>query len=211
LVKGVYLAFRDIVLEDLGSGSLGTVQYIKCYKPRQHVSASKIEEHENVKYIGNGERLSYKYQSPLDARYIGFKDLTYDFVLSLYEINSKSAFVLRSYGAPRSFEKDIGTYMHSLNKVKRPSIEGRLIGMQNGQEHTLVSDILSLLSKRKIDLYEVDLFGNTKRNIALDMHTGTTFDILVYDRIYRPGELVNTLTEEQFQRGMQQPAAQQGR
>jgi hypothetical protein len=46
---------------------------------------------------------------------------------------------------------------------------------------------------------EVDLFGEEKRHIVMDMKTGLSYDLLLENRIYRPGELKNDEKEEDFQ------------
>ena len=49
---------------------------------------------------------------------------------------------------------------------------------------------------------EIDLFGTDKRHIALDLKTGTSYDLFLENRIYRPGELANSEKEEDFQRSV---------
>ena len=49
-------------------------------------------------------------------------------------------------------------------------------------------------------IFEADLFGSDRRNIAIDLKTGTSFNMLTENRLYKPGELANTTTEEQFAR-----------
>ncbi len=39
-------------------------------------------------------------------------------------------------------------------------------------------------------LFALGLFGNEIRHIALDTKTGLSYNVLLLDRIYRPGELV---------------------
>ncbi len=206
------MAFRDIIADALHAGSLSKDQYLQSYKARQHISISKMEEHDEISYIGIGEKIACKYASPIDKRYIGFKDVSYDLILSLYEINSKSALAARIYKDAKWAGKPIDDYMHQLRGIKKPSVEARLIGMQNSQDTSLLDNVLSMLAARKIEVYEADLFGANIRHIALDLHTGTTFDVLVYDRIYKPGELINKLTEEQFSRSYVpgSPAEQSG-
>ncbi|MGC8648161.1 MAG: hypothetical protein ACP5SJ_01525 [Candidatus Micrarchaeia archaeon] len=194
------MAFRDIILDEFERGLLGKGQYLQTYKPRPHISASKIEEHNDVSYIGTGEKIACKYLLPIDKRYIGAKELSYDLLLSLYEINSKSAFAIRLYKDSGSATKLVDNYLASLRRLKKAIVEARIIGMQDNEDTSTLGDVLSMLAKRKIEIYEADLFGTSTRHIALDLHTGATFDILIYDRIYKPGELANKLTEEQFSR-----------
>ncbi|MEM3227824.1 MAG: hypothetical protein QXR58_01800 [Candidatus Micrarchaeaceae archaeon] len=197
------MPFRDLIIADLKMGKLGKSQYIMSYKPRQHISLSKMAEHDEIKYVEIGAQTQSRYASPIDTRYLGFKGISYDLVLMLYEINSHSAFASRQYIWQENLDKSVSSFLHSLKGVKSPEVEARIIGLQNSQDTSALSKLLDLLSSKKIEVYEADLFGNELRHIALDMHTGTTFNILLLDRLYRPGELLNKLTEEQFQRGIQ--------
>ena len=46
---------------------------------------------------------------------------------------------------------------------------------------------------------EIDMFGEEKRHMAIDMKTGLSYDLLLENRIYRPGELKNDEKEDDFQ------------
>ena len=83
-----------------------------------------------------------------------------------------------------------------------PDMEARIIGLQDGEEHGFLKDLLGFLSKHRIRLAEADLFGERIRHIAIDLKTGMSYNILLDDRIYKPSELVNRMTVEDFQRGL---------
>jgi hypothetical protein len=55
---------------------------------------------------------------------------------------------------------------------------------------------------KKMKLVEVDIFGTNTRHIAIDAKLGTSYNILMEDRLYRAGELVNNLTMENFEKVM---------
>jgi len=91
-------------------------------------------------------------------------------------------------------------FINSLKKDK-PNLEARIIGMQKNQDfYFILNQIFDFLISNKIRLVEVDLFGDNTRHIAIDTKLGTSYNVLMEDRIYRPGELVNSTTVENFER-----------
>ncbi|MCL4404741.1 hypothetical protein M1583_02000, partial [Candidatus Marsarchaeota archaeon] len=61
---------------------------------------------------------------------------------------------------------------------------------------------------RGIPLVEADLFGNEVRHIAFDAKQGMSFNVLVNNMNYKPGELVNKMTIDQFERSLKQASSQ---
>ena len=59
----------------------------------------------------------------------------------------------------------------------------------------------------RIPIFEADLFGNSTRHIAIDIYSGMSFNVLLEDKLYKPGELVNNMTREQFERAIMPPAS----
>ncbi len=131
----------------------------------------------------------------MDGRYIIARDVTFDLLASLYDINSRSAVLLRATWPLDS--GDLGKIKAMIGKLRRPRIEMRVIGLQNGNTN-LMKVVDELYNAVKGSLIEVDLFGNLTRHIAIDLNTGMSYDVLLEDRIYRPGELANKIKEEDF-------------
>ncbi len=197
------MSFNEAFFGAYKSENFGQSLFIRNYKERQHISVSKTEEHEDITYMGLGEFSEYTYAGLIGKRYLGFKSIVYDLIFTVYDVNSESAFVARLYkkdqGQHRRLMEKLGRYLKSKNK---PNFEARLIGLQDGEDYQYAEEIIKVLDKQKISFYEIDLFGSEVRHVAIDMRIGTTYNILLLNRVYRPGELANTLTEEQFSRNI---------
>ena len=73
--------------------------------------------------------------------------------------------------------------------------------MQKNQDfYFVINQVMDFIVENKIRLVEIDLFGENTRHIAIDTKLGTSFNVLMEDRLYRPGELVNSMTVENFER-----------
>ena len=117
----------------------------------------------------------------------------------LYDVNTSGFFAFRA-----AQEEDLKMPVKEfVSRLKRPNIEIRAIGMQNSSKDygTGLANMIEAaytLCKPYARLVEVDLFGTDQRNIAIDTKLGMTFDLLLFDRFYKPGELANTLSAEAF-------------
>ena len=89
----------------------------------------------------------------------------------------------------------------------RPNVEARIMGLQNGEDHAFLGGLLGFLSKQGIRLIEADLFGEETRHVAIDLKTGASYNVLLEDRHYRAGELVNRMTIDDFARTLIKPKA----
>lgn len=125
-----------------------------------------------------------------EKRYVIAKNLSFGLVVTVYDVNSGSIIALRSPSA-------LGTeaaeeIKRRVKRLENPNIEVRAIGLQDGD----IEMAESLASLRGAvnggRLVELDLFGNETRNIAIDIKTGSSFNLLLLNRIYKPGELVNS-------------------
>ncbi|MGI0141240.1 MAG: hypothetical protein ACREBF_01135 [Candidatus Micrarchaeales archaeon] len=162
---------------------------------RPHTSLSMIKN--TTLQLGPCEA-TFKTLNEPEFRYIIATDMSFDTLITMYDVNSQSGIVIRS---SLPFDKlDIDRIHGMLRKFKRPNLEMRIIGMQNGDK-TLVKAIEALHKVYRGDLIEVDLFGNLKRHVALDLKTGICYDVLLIDRVYRAGELVNDITPDSFKVG----------
>ena len=132
---------------------------------------------------------------PFGVRYIIAKEITFDALISIYDVNSESCIAIRP--TAQLSKQEIAKLRGFLARIKRPNLEMRAIGMQDGSAG-LFGAIGQVRKISKSDLIEVDLFGSSKRHIALDLKTGMGYDLLLLDRVYRPGELATGTSEESY-------------
>lgn len=159
---------------------------------RQHASIGQIESRSVILEKSNGISLKY---SEL-KRYVIAKSVTFDLLLTMYDVNSRSINVIRPT-LPLE-PKGLAMVQNRLKRVKNPNIEIRAIGLQNGWRG-YVKSFNDVYKMCKGHCMEIDLFGDEKRHIAIDLKTGLSYDLLLENRIYRPGELKNDEKEEDFQ------------
>ncbi|MHB1829899.1 MAG: hypothetical protein ACYCO0_00735 [Candidatus Micrarchaeaceae archaeon] len=131
-------------------------------------------------------------------RYVTAKNLTYDLLLTVYDVNTRSTLAAR---ITRELGKDDWVKLRSsIRKVENPNFELRVIGLQNNFVEPLAG--LDVFYKELgCTLMEIDLFGNNVRHIAFDAKTGVPYDLLLANRLYRPGELVCQLSRDKFSSG----------
>ena len=129
-------------------------------------------------------------------RYIIAREITQDLLFSAYNINSMENFVAR---ITRQLSKPEWSKVFSyLRKFRDPNLEFRLIGLQNGGLTAALTGFDQIHRRVHGILAEVDLFGPNMRNVVIDTKTGATYDLLLNSKIYRAGELLNTVTKEDF-------------
>ena len=189
------MGFEEVVARDLQQKDFGSLRYVMQYKERSHISASKVDEFGSSVYVDVDSSAIARYSDGGTPAYLAAKNLSYDWLVTLYDINSCTGGLWRIYkkgciGGLEKFEKGLG---------RRANIEARVIGLQNGHNTPTVKNVLSHLTEQNIPVMEVDLFGDELRHIAFDLKRGMTFDMLLENRIYRPGELKNGLTADQFE------------
>lgn len=165
--------------------------YISTGK-RQHSSIAQIESRSFTLERNNGILLRYSERQ----RYIIAKSLTFDMLLTMYDVNSRSILAIRSTLPIEA--KELKGVRKKLSLMRNANIEVRAIGLQNGWRGYAKSlnDIYRISKGRCM---EVDLFGDEKRHMAIDLKTGLSYDLLLENRIYRPGELKNDEKEDDFQ------------
>ena len=131
-----------------------------------------------------------------EKRYIMAKDITFDIFVSVYDVDTERAFVMR----PSTYLTDEACrrIRSIIRKAAFRNAEIRVIGLQSGDQPMRgeVSKIRTAIPG--IRLVEVDLFGNETRHIALDMKTGSTYDLLLNNKIYTPAELINNIAPKDF-------------
>jgi hypothetical protein len=129
-------------------------------------------------------------------RYIIAKEITHDLLLSAYDVNSGS--ILAARMTLRLGKQEWSGIFSRLRRIGLPNLEFRIIGLQNGGSVSTLEGMEQLHKRTHGALAEVDLFGSAVRNIVIDTKTGVPYDLLLLNRIYRAGELTNTVTVEDF-------------
>ncbi|MEM0148839.1 MAG: hypothetical protein QW346_01070 [Candidatus Micrarchaeaceae archaeon] len=149
---------------------------------KDHSSIAEIADEAKEANIGDA------FLAKLDAgtlRYIIAKSIADDLLVSVYNVNGFEAVVERVSGADKF---DFVKLMKLVSQMKRRNLEIRIFGLLNGSKLSI--DFISKL-KNAVGgaLVEVDVFGDEYRHIALDLRTGQSYELLLENRIYRPGEL----------------------
>ncbi|MGC8680065.1 MAG: hypothetical protein ACP5RI_02555 [Candidatus Micrarchaeia archaeon] len=177
-----------------------TSRFILSFNERHQISKSLLDKDDAV-YIKTDEFKILKYDI-LGPRYAAFTSLSYDAALTLYNVDKKELIALRLYNNYLLLNNII-SYLKK-NKIDG-SAEARLFGFNTNLDNKFISATINLVRKNEIEFYEVDILGNEIRNIALDLKTGQTFNILMNNRLYKPGELINKQTLEEFEFALHHP------
>ena len=159
---------------------------------RPHTSLSMVKDKGTD--LGINQAATAKF-AETQSRYLIASGLSYELLLTIFDVNSMSGIAMR-IGKPldKSELEVLGKKIASFGKA---NLEMRAIGLQSGDSSTLAAvDQVRKLCKAK--LIEVDLFGTLSRNVAFDLRTGTCYDILMLDRAYKAGELVNGVKPEEY-------------
>jgi hypothetical protein len=139
---------------------------------------------------GAAIRLKYAEQ----ARYITAKDVLEDLLVTAYDVNSFYCFAAR---ITEEMSRKIISEINSFRKELRdPNVELRFIGLQNGGK-SLTQHIDSIKRLNIGRAAEFDLFGTDRRHIVIDTKVGKPYNLLLLNRLYRPGELSTTAPKPQ--------------
>ncbi len=187
-----FLSFEKFLGEDRLSADFGATGYKRNSKERQH--ASREVTLGNAYALGLGQAQWFKYNGASN-QYVVCTGVTYDAVLSIYDVNGSGMAVYRFFDFDRAISSAIE---RSLHGIKYPNFEARILGMQNGHPTPKLDALLAMLERNRASVFEADLFGTDVRNIAFDLCTGVDYDILMENRPYKPGELKNTLDFDSF-------------
>lgn len=191
------MSFEKFLDDDAESGDFGKARYIRNFKGRQNISKLRLDSDSGSEYLEVNGLYFGKYDE-LGNRYCACTNLVYDAMLVLFDQSSTRTLVYRFMEFSGEEEGAIAKHLKYFGEKS----EARVIGLQNGQLFGVVEKVYSMIRERKIGIYEVDVFGNEQRHVAVDLKTGATFDILMENRLYKPGERVNRLTREQFERSV---------
>lgn len=197
----------EVVLRNDIRRRIGSGEYRQNFKDRPHISKGKIDEYLNVAYPKVGDFAAVHYTDEVSSqRYIAAMNLTYDLLVSIFDVNTRTLIVYRTFRLTDRELAGMGRFATTLRSSK-PNLEGRIIGLQNSEDsNSAIGAVADMMIAKKIDLVEVDLFGANIRHIAIDSKLGTSYNVLLDDRLYRPGELVNNITMENFEASMKELA-----
>ena len=197
------MAFNGKLAEALGKPAQGRLSL--AYKPRFHISKARADEFGMSRHLSIGDSvITHAHEGRVD--YINASNLTYDMLLSIYDFNTGRIAIARFEKFTDSTKSHMQGFVRSL---KNPSLEARMIGFQDGHGLEEASKVLDFINMNSISLNEADLFGTDIRHISMETKRGMSMDLLLLDRVYRPGELRNPQTYEQFLRGEMPSAAPQ--
>ena len=160
-------------------------------RDRIHLSLSSVEKYSVL--LGMNQGMSKRFTE--EARYVITKDLTHDLLVSVFDVNTTQSTLLRMSEAPG--EETLRKAESTLKRLSRPNLEMRTIGLQDN-DIELLSTTERLRAALKPALAEVDLFGSETRHLAFDLKLGMPFNLLLLNRIYRPHELANAQSAEDF-------------
>jgi hypothetical protein len=185
--------FWKVYQNERASGDFGQQRLSLGLRDRIHASLSSVESYSTNIEVNQAVSASYGEST----RYVLAKDLTYDLLLSLYDVNSSSALLLRA-SSPLGKES-LAEIRKRLGRLRRPNLEMRAIGLQNGDK-TMLESIDKIHALANSALLEADLFGSSTRHLAFDLKLGMQLDLLPLNRAYLPGDLANGLSIEGFGR-----------
>ncbi len=196
----MFLSFEKFLEDGIERDNFSKEPYIKNFKERQNISRFVLDSDPGCKYLDGGESFAQRYDEYEGVRYVSCLSMTYDAVFSLYEADSRTSYIFRFTDLRKEVLEGLDK---TIKKMKTRNFEARLIGFQTNQA-VFLYQINSFIRKNNMRLVELDLFGTDTRHVAIDLKTGTSFDVLINNRLYKPGELQNTATAEQFERSSMQ-------
>ncbi len=179
---------REAEKQDFGKARLQLAS-----RQRIHASLSRIGGYASLLEMNQARSADYSEA----GRYVLARGITRDLLITIYDVNTSQAVLLRP-------SKELGDSMArqvagTVGKRRMKNLEMRAIGLQEADAGLLAS-IDRLHSLLKAPLVEADLFGNNTRHIAFDTKQGMCYDLLLLDRIYKPHELANSESAEDFER-----------
>ena len=164
---------------------------------RAHSSFSAIAD--EFREIKLGEIFFQKMSE--NIRYIYAKDISYDVFVSIYSVSHEEGLFFR-FGTPiNKAEQKMVKKLYS--KLNDKHIEVRVIGMQSKQQNAKqMVGSLDFINKLGNRLVEADLFGGDLRHVAIDLKTGLSYNILINNAVYKPGELANKISFDEFSKSI---------
>ncbi len=201
------MSFEKFLEENLASPNFNRGRFVYNFKERQNISASRLDSDSGCVYSTLGETWTIKFSEKEGKRYIACIDVIHDLVLSVYDVNS-STLIVHRFGEWKKERDD--QLAKQLGSIKGANLEARIIGMQHNEFYNSLIAAFGFIKRSRIPLVEIDLFGNERRHVAFDAKTGISFDVLVNNKPYKPGELLWQAAPEQLQRSMMTAPPTQG-
>ena len=99
------MSFEKLLLDESHKHEFGSVRVLMCFKNRSHASRSAITSDANAKPVNVYESVDLQYRGGDGEHYILVENLTYDAILTIYDVNSRSAVVYRGF-LGKGFEKE---------------------------------------------------------------------------------------------------------
>lgn len=190
------MSFESVLSVDMKKPGFGSKAYVLTFKDflavtRNNISREKVDRYGAALYNKPGEFHSTFYKDELAVRYIAQTDVADEIVMSIYEVSTMSLCAARFAAWNTDVESAFAKFMALFKDPKNRNFEVRVIGLQDNQKYGALYDILRFSASRKLPILEVDLFGGNIRHVALDAKTGMSYNMLLENRLYKPGELAN--------------------
>ena len=90
------MSFEMIVKNELRH-ELSKSEYLYTYKQRVHMSKAKLDTYTSAEYLKVGEFKSMHYDDATVTRYMAAPNLTYDLVVSIFDVNTRNILVCRVF------------------------------------------------------------------------------------------------------------------
>lgn len=169
----------------------GSKQLLLNTMERHNSSLARVQD--RALELGVNSGICQRYNP--EIRYIIAREITFDLLATFYDVNSSSSVVLRMTAPDKA---SVQKARALLERLKKPKTEIRLIGLQDDNQE-LIGTIEGIHGSIEGRLIELDLFDKNIRHIVIDLKSGMSYNLLILNRIYKPGELANTVTQESFQ------------
>jgi hypothetical protein len=177
----------------MAESGFGSARCYLRYKDRAHISKRVIDQYNEADSIGEGYSYTSKFVPNMTKRYLAAPAIVDDILLTMYDVNSRSIAAFRVKNETTATAAKAAEFM---KRLKRPNLEARIIGSQNGADLAGLYGLMKIVDDYKLPLFEADLFGNEIRHIVIDMSLGTTNNLLLKNRPYRPAEQINQKNSE---------------
>lgn len=169
----------------------GADRLVVSSRDRIHLSLSTVENYASPLDMDRGVFRKFSEAK----RYVLATEMTHDLFVSIFNVNTTESILMR-FSEPLKMDH-VKRLSLETSRLKKPNLEMRIIGLQD-KETELLDSVEMLHKAFKSGLIEADLFGNETRHIIFDLKLGMSFNLLLLNRIYKPKELLNTASVEEF-------------
>ena len=180
-------------MQEARKGTFGTSALQLRTGKRWHTSLAMVGD--RSRELGLNTAFVQKYSE--ESRYIIARDITHDLFMSVYDVDTETAIVLRPTLPLNGAE--LKRVIDVVRKKRLKNLEVRAIGL-HASDQILQGCITKLHSGLKdARLMEADLFGNAIRHLAMDLKTGSVYDLLLQNRVYGPADLIDNADMREFE------------